>query len=66
MLEYNEYQYHNNAEMDKLLFEQLVIFSFDYIRSMLDEVTFVFSNKMIKEAREEVGKYKILTSKYRL
>lgn len=53
-------------EMDKLLFEQLVIFSFDYIRSMLDEVTFVFSNKMIKEAREEVGKYKILTSKYRL
>ncbi|MBR4830325.1 MAG: hypothetical protein IKZ96_00970 [Bacilli bacterium] len=61
-----EYANTSISDMDDELFEQLTRFAYNYIRSFLDEFTFEFSEIMIKDAKEKIGKYKILSSKYKL
>ena len=60
-----EYTSMEIEDMDKKLFEQLTIFAYDYVRSVLDEFTYEFSEVMVDDAKRMIKKYKGISKEYR-
>ncbi len=53
-------------EMDPETFELMVIYAFEEITGSLCKCSYKFTQRMINEAKEEIGKYKRLSLRFRL